>query len=122
MRNVKMIFSERFFTFTLCSLCLTFLLACGVNKLGNGNVEQSSTRGGELENDTDRPGADYRSLDLPQARPEICQAECGSDPKCKAFVYVKPGVQGPGARCWLKSAAPPAARNSCCISGVIPRS
>jgi hypothetical protein len=31
---------------------------------------------------------------------------------------VNPGVQGPAARCWLKSSVPPATPNSCCTSGV----
>lgn len=83
-------------------------------------IEQTASRdvGGELEYDTDRPGQDYRNLDLPSARPQLCQAECGADPKCKAFTYVKPGVQGSSARCWLKSGVPAAGRSSCCISGV----
>jgi hypothetical protein len=74
--------------------------------------------GGDLEYDTDRPGQDYRNFDLPAARPQLCQAECGADPKCKAFTYVKPGVQGSSARCWLKSGVPAAGRSSCCVSGV----
>ena len=83
-------------------------------------IEQTASRGGggDLESDTDRPGQDYRNLDLPAARPQLCQAECGADPKCKAFTYVKPGVQGSSARCWLKSGVPAAGRSSCCVSGV----
>ncbi len=82
-------------------------------------IEQTASRGGgDLESDTDRPGQDYRNLDLPAARPQLCQAECGADPKCKAFTYVKPGVQGSSARCWLKSGVPAAGRSSCCVSGL----
>ena len=52
-------------------------------------VEKSASRGGgDSEYDTDRPGRDYRSLSLPEARPQLRQAECGSDPKRRAFTYV----------------------------------
>jgi PAN domain-containing protein len=34
---------------------------------------------------TDRHGQDYRNFDLAQARPELCQAECAGDAKCKAY-------------------------------------
>lgn len=87
------------------------------------NIEQTASRGGgSLEYNTDRPGQDYRNFDLPEARPELCQAQCGAEPECQAFTYVQPGVQGPSARCWLKSGVPAAGTSSCCISGVIPPS
>lgn len=82
-------------------------------------VEQASNRGGALEYDTDRPGQDYKNFNLPQARPELCQAECSSDSKCKSFTYVKPGVQGSSARCWLKSTVPAPVKSSCCVSGIL---
>ncbi len=71
-----------------------------------------------LETDVDRPGLDYRSFDLSESRPELCQTECGSDARCRSFTYVKPGVQGPKARCWLKYGIPSPAPNQCCISAV----
>jgi hypothetical protein len=61
---------------------------------------------------------DYKDFDLAEARPELCQTACESDPECKAYTYVKPGVQGPHARCWLKSGVPKVVINDCCISGV----
>ena len=83
------------------------------------NIEQTASRGGGgLEYGTDRPGQDYRNFDLPEAQPELCQAQCGADPQCQAFTYVQPGLQGPSARCWLKSGVPAAGASSCCISGV----
>lgn len=72
--------------------------------------------GGEL--DTNRPGADYKDFDLSAANPALCQASCSSDVACQAWTYVRPGVQGPNARCWLKSTAPPATTSDCCISGL----
>jgi hypothetical protein len=71
-----------------------------------------------LEYDVDRPGADYRNFDLPQAGAEACRDACADDPQCQAFTYVKPSVQGPNARCWLKQSAPQAGFSSCCVSGV----
>jgi esterase/lipase superfamily enzyme len=68
--------------------------------------------------DTDRPGMDYRNFDLAEARPELCRKACANESKCVAYSYVKPGVQGPTARCWLKSRIPPQVSSSCCISGV----
>ena len=74
-----------------------------------------------IEPNIDRPGKDYKNFDLPSSDPDLCRQACVDDPKCKAFTYVKPGIQGGYARCWLKSEVPPAKSNSCCISGVIER-
>ena len=71
-----------------------------------------------LEPDTDRPGNNYLNVDLAEPDVDLCLEACQKDPRCKAFTYVKPGVQGPKARCWLKDAVPPAKSSSCCISGV----
>jgi hypothetical protein len=71
-----------------------------------------------FEVNVDRPGSDYRSFDLTDAHPETCRDTCLLEPRCVAFTYMSPGVQGPSARCWLKSAVPPLTPNTCCISGV----
>jgi len=71
-----------------------------------------------LEVNVDRPGSDYRSFDLGSTRPEECRDTCMVEPQCVAFTYVNPGVQGPSARCWLKSSVPPPSASNCCISGV----
>jgi len=72
----------------------------------------------DMEQNTNRPGQDYRSFDLAAPDPKQCQNACLEDAKCKAWSYVKPGVQGPKARCWLKSGVPPPEPAPCCISGV----
>jgi len=64
-----------------------------------------------------RPGADYRSFELPAANPEMCREICYREARCAAFTYVHPHIEGPYARCYLKSAVPPAMPNGCCISG-----
>jgi hypothetical protein len=74
--------------------------------------------GRQWEPHTDRPGSNYRDFDLPNPRPETCRDACWAEPQCRAFTYVRPGVQGPRARCWLKNVAPPARPNDCCLSGV----
>lgn len=76
---------------------------------------------GDLETDVNRLGSDYKSFDLPDADAELCRAACDDDPKCKAFTYVKPGIQGARAKCWLKDPVPAARPNEgCCVSGVKP--
>jgi hypothetical protein len=73
-----------------------------------------------LEQGVDRPGEDYKDFDLDDARPEACRDACAQDATCKAFTFVKAGVQGDKARCWLKSTVPPAQPHDCCASGVRP--
>ncbi|WP_164712231.1 PAN domain-containing protein [Methylobacterium currus] len=72
---------------------------------------------GYPEENIDRPGLDYRNFSLAQADPGLCLNACDGEAQCKAWTYVRPGVQGPQARCWLKSNVPPAVANSCCTSG-----
>jgi hypothetical protein len=69
----------------------------------------------------DRPGGDYKNFDLNGEYPSDCRDACSKDQKCQAWTYVRPGVQGPKARCWLKASVPPARPNNCCISDVIVR-
>jgi len=71
-----------------------------------------------MEVNTDRPGLDYRSFDLPAADPNLCRNACAGEANCKAFTYVRLGVQGPNARCWLKSSVPNPVSSNCCVSGV----
>jgi hypothetical protein len=49
--------------------------------------------------------------------PSECKFACDQDPNCKSWSWVKPGIQGPDAVCWLKGAVPTAERDSCCTSG-----
>ena len=70
-----------------------------------------------MEYGVDRMGLDYRGFELSDADPKICQSSCSADPQCKAWTYVKPGIQGNLARCWLKDKIPQPRANDCCISG-----
>lgn len=71
-----------------------------------------------MEPGIDRAGEDYRDFDLDQEKPELCRDACFADAACKAYTYVKAGVQGDKARCWLKQTVPGASQNDCCVSGV----
>jgi hypothetical protein len=96
------------------------LLACTSGCIGMSAPTATTSSGilGDLEQDTNRLGNDYRAFDLATADPELCQAECDKDARCKAFTYVKPGWQGASARCWLKDPVPPPGKHDCCVSGV----
>lgn len=71
-----------------------------------------------IENNIDRPGGDYQDFDLSEAKYQSCQNACANDANCQAYTYVRPGVQGTQARCWLKNTVPQAGESSCCVSGV----
>ena len=72
---------------------------------------------GGIEIDTDRPGNDMHGFNVAQANPAMCQTSCTNDAQCVAWTYVKPGIQGPAPRCYLKNAVPAPTRNTCCVSG-----
>ncbi|HYO54148.1 phosphatidylinositol-specific phospholipase C domain-containing protein [Archangium sp.] len=65
--------------------------------------------GSYLQPGLDRPGMDFDSVELDEARPELCRETCLKKyPTCKSFNYVSPGVGGATkARCWRKYCFPP---------------
>ncbi len=73
---------------------------------------------GPFEANTDRPGSDYKKMDLPLGSENQCRDYCDLDSTCKAYTFVKPGVQAEHAICYLKNSVPEAQRNQCCTSGV----
>jgi hypothetical protein len=83
---------------------------CQAFRTGGGNLT--------VEQDVDRPGADYQNFDLDEPRYELCRDACANDASCKAYTYVKPGMQALNARCWLKSSVPDPVPSPCCISGM----
>lgn len=70
------------------------------------------------EQNVNRAGQDYRNFVLMLPNPAACRQACETDGKCAAYTYVKPGIQGPLAHCWLKSGVPVARNDTCCVSGV----
>jgi PAN domain-containing protein len=72
-----------------------------------------------LEQDTDRPGADYRRFDVATEDARICRDACAKEHTCAAYTLVRANVHGPSAYCTLKSHAPaPQRNNPKCVSGV----
>src|SRR4029079_694244 len=69
------------------------------------------------QDNKDRPGNDYAATNLAVDDPNLCYNACQGDASCSAWSYVKPGFQGPTARCYLKTPAPVAVNNSCCVTG-----
>jgi len=73
---------------------------------------------GDLEDNTNRRGGDYRDFDVRDNNPNQCRDACQNDPKCRAFTYMRPSYWGPNAHCFLKQSVPPPVQESCCLSGV----
>jgi hypothetical protein len=73
-----------------------------------------------FEQDVNRPGSDYSGIsDATAQDPHACAARCRTEPDCKAYTWVPPGIQGPNAVCYLKSAVPPQANSPGLVSGFI---
>jgi len=70
-----------------------------------------------LQNNMDRPGGGGWSVPNINT-PQHCQQLCNREGRCRAFTWVRPGLQGSGGRCWLKESVTPLARNNCCVSGL----
>jgi hypothetical protein len=71
-----------------------------------------------MEMGMNRPGSDYGHILLDRPSPELCQSACQIDNRCRAWTYVKPGIQGPTAYCWLKNPAPAPIPDPVAISGL----
>lgn len=81
------------------------------------SVPKAIPKAGAMEADTDRMGGDLYGFALAQADPATCQTVCNAHAQCQAWTFVKPGIKGPDAQCYLKNPAPAPTRNNCCVSG-----
>jgi hypothetical protein len=96
---------------------LIFAFAIGLPTLGAAQDSSSFMR------NTNLFGRDYHNFEM--SNPDVgigarvCMDECRKDRNCRAWTYVKRGIQGPMARCWMKHSVPRATPNQCCISGVV---
>jgi len=77
-----------------------------------------------MENGSDRPGKDYRNFEIDKnieafVGAKRCEDACKNEHQCKAYTYVKPGIQGANARCYLKNGVPPKITSACCASGIV---
>jgi hypothetical protein len=71
-----------------------------------------------MEQNTNLFGEDYKDIDLDTPDPALCAEACMGEVRCKAWTYVKPGVQGDNAKCWLKDKVPHRSPDGNCVSGV----
>src|ERR1700744_1112316 len=84
---------------------------------GAGVVEP---RNNAIESSIDRPGGDYRSLELKGGEgDEACKATCIGDNKCRAWTYARAGYVGREPHCFLKKEIKPPRRRAGFISGVV---
>lgn len=68
------------------------------------------------EFNVDRPGSNIKP-GFSVVTNSQCESQCVNDTKCRAYTFVKPGIQGESAKCWLKHSKPRKVANGCCISG-----
>jgi hypothetical protein len=54
----------------------------------------------------DMPGSDYRSFETTKGADAECSVACSNDASCKAWTWVRPGIQAPKGKCWLKNGRP----------------
>ena len=86
------------------------------NCCNSGSRENMSARDLKAEDRTNRPGSDYKDFVINSWK--TCESACASEERCRAWSYVRPGVQGPGGRCWLKGAIPNPVGDANVVSGV----
>ena len=75
-----------------------------------------------VEENVNRAGGDYTSIQIDRNWPEACAYWCAQDSRCVAFTHVPMGVQGPNPVCWLKSSLPGATAVNGMTSGLVNRS
>ena len=68
-----------------------------------------------FERGIDRPGSDFSNT--PSNSAVDCSFACQASNRCRAFTFVRPGIQGPSGRCFLKTSIAGAQQNDCCTSG-----
>lgn len=53
-----------------------------------------------------RRGSVYDRIDMDEGTPRACSALCDRDAMCRAWVWTRPGLNGPDAQCALLASAP----------------
>lgn len=81
-----------------------------------GSIDLS---GAKKEKGYDRPGMNLAGMPIERTSAKKCRNACIRNHDCRAWSWVKPGVLGPGAQCFLKSGIPWARKNYCCSSGTV---
>jgi hypothetical protein len=85
---------------------------------GQAVVRPGTPVAGPVQADTNLYGGDYTSFETPGDW-QACQQACGNDTRCRSWTFVRPGIQGPSARCWLKDSIPASSPGTCCVSQVV---
>lgn len=75
-----------------------------------------SKRDLRAEDKINRPGSDFKNFVINSWK--TCEAACAEDKVCSSWTYVRPGVQGPGGRCWLKNVVARPVVDANTVSGV----
>ena len=94
---------------------------------GTANLTSTTALAGtepRFEYDVDRPGSDLFYVEFGdgevEGNAEVCEQTCRIYEACRAWTLVRPGVQNPRSRCYLKSAVPaPVTGAPFAISGVV---
>ena len=95
------------------------ILASAFVVVASSGISSASAAPGEnFSLNTDRPGNDIRNIPF-NGDAQACLKRCNRERDCRAWTFVKAGVQGPSAVCFLKAPIPRAVANPCCTSGVI---
>ena len=72
-----------------------------------------------MELNTDRPGGDYKNVELPYPDPNLCRQACERDPRCKSWTYQEPRPDASDfTECWLKNTVPDTVSHKRRISGI----
>ena len=75
-----------------------------------------SKRDLRAEDKINRPGSDFKNFNTNDWK--TCEATCAGDDVCTSWTYVRPGVQGPTGRCWLKNRVARPVPDANTVSGV----
>jgi hypothetical protein len=68
------------------------------------------------EDKVNRPGLDFKNFNTNSWKQ--CEAACAENEICWSWSYVRPGLQGPTGRCWLKNRVAHPVADGNAISGV----
>jgi hypothetical protein len=92
------------------SCCVSGVRGAGVIEPRNDGIEWG----------IDRIGGDLRNFDVAaDATGAVCKAACEAEGRCRAWTYLRPGYEGPVARCYLKARLTLPRKRPCCMSGVV---
>ncbi len=65
------------------------------------------------------PGMDYANFEVTSNNYRECSTACAEDPDCRAYTYVRPGLQGTYGRCWLKTGVSARVADNNTASGIL---